>query len=119
MKKSKLSTVLILVIVILAAGWLVAANVFFGKFTGSFHLTDGHAWTDISYEVKSGEADKFSAQLTDPDCIEVKYDGEEDLMAEITLRDDAGETGNYELTLRTVYDTTREEYEIESELNAK
>lgn len=89
--------ILIGAFLVLVVAWFVISNVFMTKYTGTFNLSDGKEWTSISWEVKEGEADKFSAKLSDPKKIEVSYNGDYDLLVNMTLGNENGDSAVYEL----------------------
>lgn len=108
--------IIILLLVVIAA-WLVFSNIGLSGFSGTFNLRDEREWTGMTYSVKEGDADKFSAELAGPHKIKVKYNGTYEFRAEITLESATGETAQYELRLDQVHDLSTDSWQIESDLN--
>ena len=108
--------ILLGVVLLAIVGWFVIMNTVFKGFSGTYHLHDNKDWTKISCKVTEGDADQFSAELSGPQVIKVKYKGEYDLRVEITLETATGETGRYELHAYQDYDFATETWTTESDL---
>lgn len=104
MKKS----IRIIILVIAAIGFFYYMNNVGPRFVGSYYLTDGIEWEDVSINVTEGEEDKFTVELDGPQKIKATYDGKTDFRAELTLTNSNGETGKYELLIYSEMDTIRD-----------
>lgn len=101
----------VVLIALVIAGAIIAVFLF-GTSSATFYLNDGHEWSDVSYEVTEGEADKFAAELEEPQKLKVSYDGDFDLHVTFTLSDTQGETACYELHMYNRRDSVQEVDEV-------
>lgn len=81
------------------AAWFIIFNTVLSGYSGTYHLHDGHEWTQLSWEVLNGDADQFTAELAGPQKLKVSYKGEYELAVLLTLKDNAGNSSCYELKL--------------------
>lgn len=103
-------------VVLAAAAWLVISNVFLKGYTGTFRLDGGGEWTKVSWTVRTGDADSFSAKLDGPGTLKVSYDGDYEFRAELTLSDASGAEAHYELRLYSDMDMESDSRVIRDEL---
>lgn len=109
--------ILIAVVLVAIVAWFVIGNVFMKNYTGTFHLDKNHAWEITNYAVQEGDEDKFDVKISDGNKLKVTYDGEYELSAIITLRNELGETTNYKLRLYKRNDITNDTWVVEADFN--
>lgn len=101
----------VVLIGLVIAGAIIAVSLF-GTCSATFHLNDGHEWTDVSFEVTEGEADKLTASMEGPQELKVTYDGDSDLHARFTLSNAQGESACYELHMYHRWDSAQDKDEV-------
>ena len=115
MDKTKLRKIAIALLLAAIVAWFIFSNVFMVKYSGTFHMHDGHEWTKLEWEVLEGDADKLTASLSSPDTLEVKYDGDYDLEVDFFMTDINGESATYRLSAYQEWNNATDGWDMQSD----
>lgn len=118
MKVFNIRNLVIILIMAAIVAWLVLANSsLLGGYTGTFYLHDDMEWTEISYDLSEGNADKFTAVLDGPQKIKVEYKGKWPVRAAVTLKDKKRNKAMYDLYLHEEPEAGSSDLRLEVDFN--
>ena len=110
----KKNILIVAAVLIAVIAWFVISNTLLKGHEATIILHDGD-WTTVSWSVREGDADRFTAELTPPRRLKVRYTGEGDLTAAFTLGDSAGNFQDYTLRIYREPDLTADTYTVRTD----